>query len=450
MHGWWADVLRGLLLFVVLPNLMFFIVGRFFFLDRPLINIDYIILGALWLWLPRWLRITGFSLIFLIDAITSTARMYNISPVAGVVALFRAPIGLLLTVIAVFAISCAIAAAIGILIDRAVTRRSPAPKRPSVLALLVIPGAVALTMAPRTATGSGTARLMSDIVQRDRGYRTRPEPMAAATDALRKRIANHEENVAIIVVESWGVLTDTSAHRELIDLFRSQALQQRYAMATGTLPFSGGTTSGELRELCGVLTDYLVLNEETARNCIPTQLKRRGFRTVALHGYKPDYYSRNVWYPRFFDRMLFQDSLAVSGRRCGTQFRGVCDRDVFQTFERELRAGQRQLTYWLTIDAHTPVDMARLGELRTAGCRATEDVCLVVAFWRDLLQNVGRLAAEPGLPPTRFIIVGDHAPAFVRQSRARYFVPGRVPFVELIPRPDPARDSRVLGLEPRR
>jgi phosphoglycerol transferase MdoB-like AlkP superfamily enzyme len=424
-----ASTLRATLLFVIIPNLLYFLVARFFYLDRPLINLDYAVLGIAWPFLRRWLRITSFAVAFLADAITSTGSMYNISPVAGVVALFRAPIGLLITVILAFAASCALAAGLGKLIDKHYDER----RATLTLTLTVTLTVVAVTLA--LPIRSGTTKLTQDIIERDQGYRATPERMAAATDALRDNLETQNDNVAIVVVESWGVLSDTAAHNALLDIFNNAAISQKYNVATGSVRFRGGTTSGELRELCGVFTDYLVLNDATIARCLPVQMRARGFRTVALHGYKQAYYSRNVWYPRFFDRMLFEDSLALNDRRCGTQFRGVCDRDVFQAFAREVRSGRRQLTYWLTIDAHTPVDMARLDEFRRGTCPSPADVCLVIAFWRDLFQNLAGLAAEPALPPTRFIIVGDHAPAFVRRSRAQRLVPGRVPYVELVPRP---------------
>jgi phosphoglycerol transferase MdoB-like AlkP superfamily enzyme len=235
------------------------------------------------------------------------------------------------------------------------------------------------------------------------------------------------------------VLKDDAAQRELFAIFDAPELHQRYTVRTGIVPFRGGTTSGELRELCGVFTDYLVLNPHTISNCLPQQLKRHGYRTTALHGYKREYYSRHRWYPRLFERLVFEDSLAAAAR-CGTQFRGICDRDVFHRFKQEVqrRDTHPRFTYWLTIDAHTPVDLDRRRELpaemrSTAGC-GTEDVCLVVYFWRETLQRIAQLAADPATPRTRFIVVGDHAPAFVRQSRASRLVPGYVPFVELVPK----------------
>ena len=117
MHGYFRSALRWLIVVVLLPNLIFYLVGRFFFLDRPLFNVDYAVLGAFWPWLPAWLRIGGFAAVFLADAITSTGSMYNINPVAGLVALLRAPIGLIFTVVLAFAFACLLATGLVILLS---------------------------------------------------------------------------------------------------------------------------------------------------------------------------------------------------------------------------------------------------------------------------------------------------------------------------------------------
>ena len=253
-RGYLASLLSWLLVFVVIPNLVCWGFGRFFFLDRELINPDYAVLGTAWPWLPAWLRVTAFAIIFLVDAVTSTGSMYNISPVAGVVALLRAPIGLLITVILAFAGICALAAGLGKLADRFAW----APR-----ALVFTTSCLLLTLASilLAPARSGIGHLAGDIVERDRGYRTAPSSMRAATDALRRDVAAQETNVAVVVVESWGVLADRAAHDALVRVFRTPELQRRYQIEAGEITFRGGTTSGELRELCGVFTDYLVLND---------------------------------------------------------------------------------------------------------------------------------------------------------------------------------------------
>jgi phosphoglycerol transferase MdoB-like AlkP superfamily enzyme len=49
-------------------------------------------------------------------------------------------------------------------------------------------------------------------------------------------------------------------------------------------------------------------------------------------------------------------------------------------------------------------------------------------------ESVARLAETPGLRPTIFVVVGDHAPPFVREDVRDRFSQTRVPYVVLMPR----------------
>src|SRR5687768_393311 len=138
MPGHFEAVLRGVIAFVLLPNLFFWLVKQFYFLDRPLINLDYAVLGVLWFWLPVWLRVAGFVIAFMADVIISTGSMYNINPFAGVVALFQAPIGLIITVVLVFAFSCMLAAGLGTLVNRFIRRTDATWEAAALIAAAVL------------------------------------------------------------------------------------------------------------------------------------------------------------------------------------------------------------------------------------------------------------------------------------------------------------------------
>jgi hypothetical protein len=51
-----------------------------------------------------------------------------------------------------------------------------------------------------------------------------------------------------------------------------------------------------------------------------------------------------------------------------------------------------------------------------------------------VVDTVAAIAAAPHLPPTHFVIVGDHTPPFFDRARRGAFIEQYVPFVELIPR----------------
>jgi phosphoglycerol transferase MdoB-like AlkP superfamily enzyme len=249
----------------------------------------------------------------------------------------------------------------------------------------------------------------------------------------------------MVIVESMGELRDSALRAYVWEPIEAAPIKQRYRSVRGVVPFRGGTTSGELRELCGIFADYITLPWSALPRCLPRRLHVRGFDTFALHGYKESYYDRERWYPALFEKSHFESALDDDApeRRCGTQFRGICDRDAFIVLRR-LARDRHRFIYWMTLDAHTPVDVARMREFRAdwqaggldqrAICRTAAAVCLQALFWRDLLRQLAGLALDAQLPPTRFLIVGDHAPAFVRRDRAMGYIFGVVPYLELLPR----------------
>ncbi|MGQ0561493.1 MAG: hypothetical protein ACT443_06420 [Gemmatimonadota bacterium] len=442
-------VLRALLAFVVFPNLLFHFLGLFLFTNRALVNLDYIALGAAWLWLPVWLRVAGFGVLVILDAITSTAAMYNIHIFAGAIAVMDAPIGLQITVALGLAIAIAIAAGIGFFALKFLSDRR---RRFLVLAAMLVSGVSLFATA-----SSSTRRFIYDLRDRIRSAAPGAYPVAAASDSLRDDVDHGElrgENVLLVLVESLGALRDSTLRSFVWQPLASPAIRARYDTRGGVVDFRGGTTSGELRELCGIFADYITLPAAALPRCLPRRLAARGYTTFAVHGYTPAYYDRAQWYPLLFDSIYFDDALArtTPGRRCGTQFRGICDRAAILAIERMLRDGERRFVYWLTLDAHTPIDLPRMDEFRAAWqssgigeldvCRKAPGICLQGLFWRDLMERLAALATDPALPPLRILIVGDHAPAFVRRDRGEEFVYGNVPFLELITR-TPKRTSGI-------
>jgi hypothetical protein len=440
-------MLRALLAFVVFPNLLFLTLGQFFFTTRSLINLDYVALGASWLFLPPWLRVALFAAAFIIDAAGSTAAMYNTHVFTGVIALFDAPIGLIITVLVGLALSLGLAGGIGYFALHFV---SDSRRRYLLLAPMIAVGVIAAVLG----AGSSSIRFARDL--RDRALSATPEtfPVEAASDSLRAAVrarALHGENVLLVNVESMGALADSALRAFVWAPMRRTAITTRYRARTGTVRFRGGTTSGELRELCGIFADYITVPTAAFAACLPREVARMGYTSAAVHGYMKSYYDRARWYPALFDTTMFDVDLArtTPGNRCGTQFRGICDRDAILAVERLLRAGDRRFVYWMTLDAHTPIDLARMNEFRNewqaAGldrvelCGRAPDICLQGLFWRDMLRRLSALATDTTLPPMRLLIVGDHAPAFVRRDRAEEYVYRQVPFLELVPRNRPER-----------
>jgi phosphoglycerol transferase MdoB-like AlkP superfamily enzyme len=245
-------------------------------------------------------------------------------------------------------------------------------------------------------------------------------------------------------MESFGLLRDSASNEMVIAPYRSSAVNERYHVTVGSVRFEGATTSGELRELCGVLSSHLAVDHVDGSRCLPSLFRDAHFSTVAFHGYKRSFFNRSDWYPRVgFQRALFEDSLIAkdSATHCGYVYRGACDTEVAAVLLKELESppsDQRRFVYWLTLNSHLPLDEAT-AQPSTFSCDNgvfynDSEVCLLARIQNLVNTSVVRVATEPGLRPTRFIIVGDHTPPFALRERRDLFVKGRVPYIELIPR----------------
>ena len=258
-------------------------------------------------------------------------------------------------------------------------------------------------------------------------------------------LATGRNHVMVVMVEAMGLPRDPELRRKQFQRLLQPGVARLYTVETGTTPYYGSTTGGEIRELCGRWGDYPEFEEmERDTSCLPAQLARKGYRTAAYHSFDGAFFDRTYWYPKVgFQQARFREGLVADGAGvCPGVFPGACDRDVPAILHQRLRrAKSPQFLYWLTLNSHLPVpnDAA----LQTDACRdydfrlAKEHpmICRLFRLWDDIDQGIARIALDPALPPTDILIVGDHMPPFFdRESRAE-FDPERVPWILLRRKP---------------
>ncbi|NIJ37862.1 hypothetical protein FHR22_002565 [Sphingopyxis panaciterrae] len=257
------------------------------------------------------------------------------------------------------------------------------------------------------------------------------------------QFADGKRNVMIVVVEAMGLPTEPTLHKRLDAIWTRPALKQRFDISQGSTTFYSSTTKGEIRELCQRWGDFpeIVVPES---DCLPATLARRGYATHAYHGFAPDFFDRDRWYPLIgFERMSFRDAIEARGaRHCPNVFPGACDRDIPRLIGRDLAAAkQPQFAYWLTLNSHLPV--VANAALRTEHCRQLgaaidsdyPQVCRLFAVWDDTAAALADMASRPDFPPTDILIVGDHMPPFTQQKSRLMFDSTKVPWVLLRYRP---------------
>jgi len=246
-------------------------------------------------------------------------------------------------------------------------------------------------------------------------------------------------HLVIVLVEALGQPVG-EPERSLFEAdWNRPEWRDRYEVLRGETPYHGSTTSGELRELCGVWGDYTAFDYAHA-DCLPKRYARAGYHTAGWHSFTGDYFDRAQWWPKTgLAEQSFANELARLGARpCGGVFPGTCDTDVPGLIAHRLKtAKQPQLVYWVTLNSHLPLLADE--SLGTQDCKfggaALADrppmMCRLFAVHHRLAEALTRMALDPALPPTDILIVGDHMPPFFQRDARVRFTGDKVPWILL-------------------
>ena len=451
---------RGLVLYLVLPNLAFYLLGLEVFINRVYVNTDYLLLWAASPYLPRLATGILYALLLDLDLVLSTESIYHFTTAETIVMARELLQYHPLEFYVIAACLLLIVTAALILAWRWGSQHRPASHRgPIVVALaaVLISGTSVLTakdaigagvdvFAKRTLTGS--AILETILAGSQLGGPSLPAARAAlsASGALFAKSAPVPRDIVLILVESQGLLRNADDMRRNLAPLLTKAIRSRYAVETGGVRFLGGTMFGELRALCRIYApDTTPLRLPNLDRCLPNLLRARGYDTVSYHGYWRWFYERQSWYPVIgFERSHFAEDLladAPPAANCGSMFKGVCDLWIADKVEAELATPgrARKFIYWLTLNSHLPVEAAIAAGSRF-DCAGTETLkgggepCNLARIHYQLYERIARIALDPRIPPTRFIIVGDHSPPFPALEDRNLYDQKEVPYVELAPK----------------
>jgi hypothetical protein len=473
-----------LLAFLVLPNLpLLLAAGPISLLVRGYIDLDYLLIGLLSLFVPRavtfCLLLAAIALDFVhaicVTYLFAPAEFFHVMRYGGLLSTTR--IGLILAAFAITLLLCLAATA-------CTSRRATGPQRRisfvtvSVLILLLALADLrsARRILLRAADEHSAARITrtptlgliySQMIYHryERGLRLGGQyAMPSATSLALNRLGDYpardiasplaqQPNLVLILVESWGLARDLALHRAMVEPYSDPALLARYDVLRGTMPFLGHTTSGEGRELCQSHLGAF-LTQGTApqlERCVPLRMHRAGYSTLAVHGFSGEFFDRKDWYPKLgFDDIWFHDRLQAAGLpNCEGPFWGSCDAAVAMWLGERLRrpGNSPMFAYWVTLNSHLPVSKPPdIHSPYSCNVSAITRDDAGVCSWYQLISVVNRsihdLALTPPGRPTIFVVVGDHAPPFDKDYERSQFSQSEVPYVILLPKIETSRYSK--------
>lgn len=453
--------------YAVLANLPFWIVNRVLVAPpRPIINLDYILVAVISLYVSTWVSAAMFAGVWTLDLIADTTHLYYFSQHDFVSSMrFAAQVSTKRALLFAFVVPLS-GLVFGYVLAR-MANSSRAGTRAFRFRILLFTTVLIVAISLIT---SGSRYLKRDVYQINRfgnsvsvtclrlalfGQRTddatyRGIKVPSSTAGLLRKDSKFLSdpkypNVVIVLVESYGLLAESSLKKELLLPFSAPSIAEKYRVQFGTVGFRGATVSGEFRELCGLELGLSSVTSVSSfsHDCLPSLARTAGYETLAIHGYSGYMFNRRVWWSQLgFESSLFLEDLRRDSniRICDGPFPGVCDSDIAGLIGKRLLAaqGRRQLIYWVTLNSHLPLKTQALDspfDCMTDGSRTGDaGICL----WASLIFRVNRsiagIATLPGLPPTEFLIVGDHAPPFLSLSRREHFSQTAVPYIDLVPR----------------
>jgi phosphoglycerol transferase MdoB-like AlkP superfamily enzyme len=230
-----------------------------------------------------------------------------------------------------------------------------------------------------------------------------------------------KRDVHLIVIESlWdpSVLGEQYAkgsfHPDFTALWETSGRNYLLGPAYG-----GGTANPEFEILCGLplVSGFIVFEHPMLNNnlpCLPSVLKRNGYRTIASHPNRHEFWNRDVAYPAIgFDKYYsIQDF--KKDEVIGNNY--LTDRSLYrQSTQHAEEGGRPALNYILTVSEHYPyMDDASTIAIYDKGDEAKRlleaYVRLIERATRDVYDYITLIRNND--KDALIVVVGDHPPLF--------------------------------------
>lgn len=424
------------LLFLVLPNVLFWGFAWYLQLARPLINLDYFIVSALIVlplpfYLNRILAGVAFFTLAVFDILMLVMQLFPFMDIGALIYLapfiFEGPrLYLVLSALALVAL---------VLTFYLLCRFSKKQSWKMVWLVAAVFGFVGYQIrwityydVPaeyfavdsyyyfNTQYGLYTDHYENPFVS---ATRNQPKLGAGQEEYAAKRFAQpFSDKLMLIVVESWGVAREASVQRDILKALYDQQDNLEF-IEEGFFDFHGATVNGELRELCQMRVlegGYALgkIDDEEYKDCLPNQLKRLGYKTTGMHGASSLLYDRLHWYKKAgMDTQIFAEHVPEVPR-CHA-FNGACDDGLMEVIAQEFKKNQdnKFFLYWLTLTNHFPYNQTDLSNTRL-DCDKHQlfagDICHNFRLHAQFFDALGELIKRPEMAGVEVILVGDHMP----------------------------------------
>lgn len=234
---------------------------------------------------------------------------------------------------------------------------------------------------------------------------------------LKQHISIEKPKVISIIVESLGVPKDENLKFYIENKFKLKLGDRMVSFSASTS--KGATINGEIRELCSMETDSIVIASipDNVR-CIPKFFDGKKIYTAAYHNNNGDVYDRILWYKSagfndFYDkRKLF--SMGYNHVHSNLFFSGISDKEMTEAIIKNARSHDAYFIHWMTLDSHGPYSELydkKINQFRCLDLNVKNELeCNYMKLIDNTIDSIIQMIQM--LPEADFIISGDHEPHF--------------------------------------
>jgi hypothetical protein len=470
-----TDVILRVCLMYILVNIFAATIAKFFSLDRPLFNLDYLLAGLVYIWISRSIAALMLLGLIAVEFVRYWIPTYFFSKQAfSIIFWLRSashwPPAVLVCVIAMTITTATILVflfrryklslreklvatgtfiALGILVfssdiangSNSIWKRESnffdcnictSPLRlVGIQTWFTLSGKPAKFL-PLYSDQSATTKYFS-VIGALPDSTNRPSPPLISPDHL-------PEKIVVIIFESFSMMADDTNLERWLEPFAT--LKTRYTIETGSFDWVGATLRGEIRELCWMGLDgaqnLSAMSTNSMPAALPKVLNNLGYETKAFHGFYKAMYERDKVYPMLgFDHSVFLVDMQEQGNvpLAGTLFRGAQDSYVAGLVHDELRKPGKRFVYWMTLTSHFPVNVPFAKNIATpkelqAFEKLPPPVWAYQVICHKTLQSIAAIAADQSLTNCDFVIVGDHYLSTANAEKD-FYIHNRVPYLIL-------------------
>ena len=455
----------GGICFLIIPNIVFWILGERIYLIRGIFVAEYFFIALLYPFVPA--RI--FNLLWIVCALIDLLFASTLLFFMDLGQMFEAAAGLqhfsfgqIVKWVLLLSLFILVSWVMLWLLKK-IDRKFHFLKPKKILTYLLVVLAIDLLSGANTLNmnaGHATFKIRKNVLsapllsvgfsivrsfQKERKWEVTPaRSVAKEIFGVHPDTSSAERKQILILVESWGLNKNDQLQSELTRSLNLVAEQKGYTINKGQTPYRYLTQIAEMREITGYLRTFSSVDSSfISKHSLFLVKQRQGYHVIGLHAYSSGFYNRQKWWPSLgVQEMFFANEFSDLGLPFGGNpfFRGAEDTAIANWLMQRvsIQKDRKEFYHWVTLNTHLPLLDRNSNEYKSFALRwknqgIDPDILQLSFQLREFFENLSNAILRSDTR-AHILLIGDHAPPFLDPAARGAYDGNYVPYIELRPK----------------